>query len=100
MQTISPKFLYYKDDDFQIEYQICDTKTIGIHSDVYNFSPRVARKGYLVFSRMEQDFRSQGIELIFTISPNPKFCEMFGGKSIRKIMYGNKECEVLIWEQH
>ena len=88
---------YFKDNDFQIEYQEYDDK-LCIHADVYNWSPRVAKKGYIIFTRMQKECKDKGFTKMISVSPNPEFCKMYGATSIQKITYKDKEYEVMVWE--
>ena len=93
----TPKQLYFKNDDFNIEYQIY-LDSIFIHAEVVNWNPRVAKKGYIVFTKMQKEFKNKGYNQFISISPNPEFCKMYGGTSIQKINYENKEYEVMVWD--
>lgn len=93
----TPRKTYFKDNDFQIEYQEYG-KVVYIHADVYNWNPRVARKGYIVFTRMQNECKNMGFFQLVAISPNPEFCKMYGGYSLERITHENKEYEVMVWE--
>lgn len=97
MEINTPRQTYFKDSDFQIEYQLYD-KIVCIHAIVNQWNPRVARKGYVVFTRMQEEYKNKGFERFVSISPNPAFCKMYCGDSIQKINYENKEYEVVVWE--
>lgn len=79
------------------DYVICTQVLQGefhIHCLVFNWTPSILKKLYLEFARLRDYARCSGYEEMYSVSPNPKFCEIFGGHSIGTY----KECEVMKWE--
>ena len=97
MLISTPKQLYFKNNDFKLEYQVY-LDSVFIHTEVINWNPRSAREGYIVFAKMQKEFKNEGCSRFISISPNPEFCKMYGGYSLQKINYENKEYEVMVWD--
>jgi len=91
------KQTYYKDDNFILSYEM-DDRLVVVHCDVNNFKLSSLKKGYEVFANFMNFVNSNGISLIATFTPNPKFAKLLGGKSVSKFTHEEKEYEVVIWE--
>lgn len=96
MQIRTPK-TYYKDSNFILEYEIIENKPV-LHCNVEHFNTRVLRKMYNVFVNIQKDFAREGFTEMYTVTPNPKFCELFNGIRKQKFMHEGKEYEVVVWE--
>lgn len=88
---------FYKNDDFLIEVEALGD-TVYLHCLVDNWKPSVLKHLYEVFAIMQGMFESAGYERMATITPNPKFAKLFGGKTVREFEINNKPCEVIVWE--
>lgn len=86
---------FYEDEDFILQYNF-DKGQVLIHCEVDKWSLSSLKKGYRIFAEMMDTFRSVGYEKFYTVTPNPKFCELLGGTKIE----GFKENghEVYVWE--
>jgi len=97
MQTQSPRLLFYYDPDFQVEFEPFDDTTANLHVTARNFSSSVLKRMYLVYAALEDYLGTHGYKKMITITPNPKFCKLFGGTTINTIQYNGKEHEVIEW---
>jgi hypothetical protein len=95
MQTKTRK-PYYKDEQFIVEYEIVNEK-LFLHCDVTHFNSKVLRRMYDVFATMKQDFAKRGFAEMITVTPNPKFCELFNGQRGQRMVFNEKEYEVVTW---
>jgi hypothetical protein len=97
METQLPKFTYYKDEDFILEYQVFE-RQMNLHCIVNNWNKTSLRKGYSVFKTLQEEARDTGvIDNLFTITPNPKFAKLFGGEKVSEINYNDIKHEVIVW---
>jgi hypothetical protein len=67
---------------------------LHIHCDVKRWAPSVLKMLYIELSFLKDWASIHGYEEMFSISPNPKFCELFCAESLGT--YGNYE--VMRWD--
>lgn len=91
------KYIYYKDDDFSLEYEIHDDK-LFLHCDVSSWRLSSFKKGLSVFNSFLEEAKSFQIEGVYTLTPNPKFAELLAGKFVKNITIDEKEVKVYKWE--
>ena len=65
-----------------------------VHCKVRKWSPSVLKRLYAEFVMLRIDVLAMGYTEMFSVSPNPKFCELFGAESLGTY----KDCEVMRWE--
>lgn len=94
METQLHKF--YQDSDILVHVEILHPYA-NIHVDIKKWTPSVARRSYRVFADLEKKCLDNGLTMI-SITPNLKFCELFGAKAQYQIEIDNKEYEVAIWD--
>lgn len=98
MQTQLPKHVYYKDEDLIFEYQEYKGN-IFLHCNFTNWRLSSAKRFYSVLHTfLEEAKKNESIHTIMSISPNPKFCHMYGGTTVKTINYEGKDYEVVKWE--
>lgn len=97
METLLPKCVYYSDADFKFEIQQIGNE-IALHCEVYNWKPSILRRGYSVLNTLIKESTEKDISKLFTITPNPKFAKLLGGKSIAELHHNGKEYKVVIWD--
>jgi len=97
METASPKELYYEDKDFKLELEKHEG-ILYLHCVVTNWTPSSLRRGYLVFTRLQQDALDNGFSKMRTITPNPKFVELFNAYYLPSIEIEGKTYEVMEWD--
>jgi hypothetical protein len=86
------KQTFAKDDNFHIEIEEVGDQC-HVHCTVVGWRKSVAYRGYLYFVELKAYIKSLGYECFYSITPNPKFCEMYGGQYI-----GEQDGkEVMIW---
>ena len=96
MQTQSRKAVY-QDDDILFEVQ----ESLGIlllHCECNRFSHEVYKRALKIFARFKKDAYESGWEEVYTISPNPKFCKLFGAETIAYHEENNTQYEVMRWD--
>lgn len=89
------KTVYYEDEDFTLQFNE-DKGAILIHCEVFNWKLSSLKRGYRVFAEMVEDFSSKGVTHFYSVTPNPRFCELLGGKKLEG--FSENGYEVYIWE--
>lgn len=99
MRTQLHRTVYYKDENFTFEFERINEYVL-IHCECWNWKVSVAKKMYEVFHTfLEEIKQTEETIKVMTISPNPKFCMMFGGKAISTIVdFKGNNHEVIVWE--
>lgn len=87
--------IYFRDDTFSLEYNYDSEGRLVVHCDVFEWKLSTLKKIYSEFASFLNDNVGN---VVYTISPNPKFVRMFGGKSVSVLNKNGKEYEVMIWE--
>lgn len=93
----SERIIYYKDEDGCLEYELYG-ETLVLHSNIYNWKLSVLKKCLRILNTMFTEAKAKGIEYIMTVTPNPKFAQLFGGRTTYKFEYEEKEYEVVRWD--
>ena len=89
--------VFYADQDASFEYEVSGSEVL-VHCEMHRWTPSVIRKGYMVLGDFMNTMRKQGLQTMVTVTPNPKFARLFGGKSIAQTSYEGKEYEVVVWD--
>lgn len=85
---------FTKTDNFHLEWQVIG-KECHIHCTVEGvFSKTLLKQGYREFVKLRAFIKGMGYDCFYSVSPNPKFCLLFGAKKIGTY----KESEVMKWE--
>lgn len=92
-----PKQTYYEDENFVLSYEMDDSLVV-VHCDVTDFKLSALKKGYEVFANFMNFVECHGINVIATITPNPKFAKLLGGRWVSTLIHEEKEYEVLVWD--
>ena len=85
---------FVKTEDYHIEWEIIGDHC-HVHCEVSTWSKKVLREGYIRFVELRKFVNQKGYKEMVSISPNPKFCELFGARSIGTFKEGY---EVMVWE--
>lgn len=95
---MTKRITYYQDDDFHLAY-IIHKGIAYLHCDVYTWKLSSFKQGLSVFKTMLKDFYNAGILNVISITPNPKFCEVLGGRKYgyAELSDGSK-LEVYKWD--
>jgi len=93
-EQCSVRHTFYKDEDFQIEYEVYEDILI-LHSEVFNWKLSSLKKGYRQFALLKEEASKLGFTKMATCTPNPNFAKLFGGKT--QTILPN-EVELIIWE--
>ena len=97
MVILLSNILEYKDDSFSLVL-----KSIGeehhIHCKCWNWKLSTLKMMYKVAADFEKRALDLGIKEVYSISPNPKFCEMLGAEMLVKPEGClDEEYEVMKW---
>ena len=91
------RITYYEDDNFCFQYVIYN-ETVFLHALVSCFKPSVLKKMFFVFNSFLSEMKEKGLTEIYSLTPNPKFCELLGGRFKDIIECNGEEYEVYKWE--
>ena len=97
METLVSKIAFYEGPDALFQYEVFG-QSLLLHCEVTEWKPSTIKKGYRILGDFMYQMRKQGYISLATVTPNPKFAKLFGGTSVQKIMYEDKEYEVIVWE--
>lgn len=87
------KKLWRNTPNFNIYVQDVEGE-LHVHCDVKRWAPSVLKTLYAEFVMLKIWACLEGYEEMFSISPNPKFCELFCAESIGTF----RDCEVMRWD--
>lgn len=90
-------FNFYDGEDFSLSYDVLEDRAC-LHCRVFQWNHRTLRKLYDQLARLLSFMEKQGAKAVYTISPNPKFCELMGGLYCADIQYNNQPYKVYKWE--
>ncbi len=98
METQSHKNIYFEDEFFRLEYEVADD-ILNLHCIVRRSTPRAFRNMYNVFGRLLEEAKEKGFKQLMTVTPNPKFAQLFGGTQLCTLISDmGKEYEVYVWD--
>lgn len=97
MEMQSLKQTYYQDDTGLLEYELYEDMVI-IHCTVSKWSPRILRNFYSVFKTFKEEVAKSGIYKIITLTPNPRFCELFCGVRVNSFTHEGIDYETILWD--
>jgi hypothetical protein len=86
------KQTFSKTDSYHIEWHEIEGQ-FHIHCVVSVWNKSVLKELYKEFVKLRQFISGLGYECFYSISPNPKFCELFCGESIGE----QNGKEVMMW---
>lgn len=93
------KFTIYEDDDVSFKAERVGTATLLLHCKVSHWSPAKYKKMLKVFGQfLNESLGYLGYREVITVTPNPKFCKLFGGKTVNSFTYEGKYYEVVRWD--
>lgn len=69
-----------------------------LHCDCYSWSLSVLKRLYREAATIEAEVRALDIKVVYSISPNPKFCEILGAINIGQLEEHGITYEVMEWE--
>ena len=81
--------------NYVLTHQIIDNKEFHVHCEVYNWKLSVMRELYTEFGALLNLAISLGFEEVWSVSPNPKFCELYGALDTGVRYEGNY---IMYWE--
>ena len=88
------KHTFSKTDAYHIEWEIIGDHC-HVHCTVDVWTKSVLKEGYLEFVKLRKFVGDLGYTHMYSNSPNPRFCRLFGAESLGVIKEGY---EVMVWE--
>lgn len=88
---------YYEDPNFFLHYEETE-KGLLLHCEATHYSPSVFKQMLKVFARFLNECQENGLERVFTVSPNPKFVKLFGGETVNSFYYEGIYYEEIVWD--
>ena len=88
-----PREVYRQTKSYTVYTQEMEGE-LHIHCDVALWGPSVLKALYRDFVELKRWGKERGYGEMFSISPNPKFCEVFCAESIGTY----NDCEVMRWD--
>ena len=78
-----------------LSYQVIDDVEFHVHCEVYNWKLSVMKELYTKLGAILNLARALGFSEVWSVSPNPKFCELYGGidSDIK-----HEGCHIMYWE--
>jgi len=89
-----PRQTFSHTSDYHIEWEIIGNEC-HVHCTVEVWSKSVLRQMYVEFVKLKEHVKGMGYRHMYSNSPNPRFCRLFGAKSLGVIKEGY---EVMVWE--
>ncbi len=90
------RVVYFRDETFSLEYNEDSEGRLCVHCDVFEWKLSTLKKIY----REWATFLNENVgKIVYTVSPNPKFVRLFGGKTVSVLNKNGKEYEVMVWAQ-
>ena len=86
--------VFSETQEYLIQTQIIENE-FHVHCLVFDWKPSVLKKLYQEFVKLRHYARGSGYEEMYSVSPNPKFCELFG--AVRIGTY-KEDYEVMKWD--
>lgn len=90
---------FFKNENFHLEYEEVEFEPsiIGIHCSVTNWKLSSLKEVIKIFAKMQNHFSEKGVIQFITLSLNPKFCLVLGGKRIGTVETNGTTYEVFTW---
>lgn len=89
--------LVYEDEDVKFETEE-DDGLLVLHCEVQGWSASKYKKFIKVFARFLDESKEQGYKGVVSVSPNPRFCELFGAKKLGDFEHYGTVYGVMIWD--
>ena len=84
-------------DDYLIEVETTEEEC-HVHCLVYTWNKSVLNTLYREFVELRQHVREMGYDQMVSVSPNPKFCRLFGAESLGEYRENKEDYEVMVWD--
>lgn len=91
------KVVYYEDSDFRFEVETYDRACL-LHCEVSKWAPSVLKQMYRVLKKFLAECKDSGVIKVYTVTPNPKYAEVMGGRYTSSITVGGVNYEVYKWD--
>lgn len=91
------KEIHIRTEDFHL-YTKNQDEEVHVHCLVDNWSLSVLKELYQKVGALKNILMENNVEVVYSISPNPNFCKLFGGSSIATAVDRNgRILEVMVW---
>lgn len=91
------KNLVYEDEDVLFEYEAMGEDLL-LHCEIKQWSHSKFKNMIKVFASFMNQAESLGYKKVFTVTPNPNFAKLFGGRKTNSFEYEGKYYEVVLWD--
>lgn len=88
------KVVIYSDEDVEFSFEDAGEGIALLHCTAKTVSVSKLKKWFAVFSYSKEIMKNNGFEKFMTISPNDKFCKIFGGTYVGEY----EEYGVYVWD--
>ena len=97
METQSYKKIdLYQDESCKLSVEVV-SRVAYLHCEVTNWKLSTVRKLYSALKTFLVSCEERDIVQVYTITPNPKFAELGGGRFCGYVTYQDKQYEVFKW---
>jgi len=97
METQSLKTVFFESEDYKLEIEPF-ADMVFLHCVVHRWTVSSLKHGYAKFGELMNQMAQQGYPKLITITPNPKFAQLFAGDVVDKFSYNNENYEVVEWD--
>lgn len=91
--TVTTKQTFYECEEFLVEFQDISGQ-FHVHCTVNKFNKSILKALYILFVQLRDFATYNGYTEMVSVSPNRKFCELFGAEYVAD----QDGCEVMIWD--
>lgn len=82
---------------YNLSYSILEDsngKEFHVHCEVYVWKLSVMKELYKDFAKLLEEAKSSGFDTVWSVSPNPKFCLMYGAEDLGVDYHGYR---IMFW---
>lgn len=91
------KLVLYEDMNCHLSVEVV-SRVAYLHCEVFNWKVSTARRLYSALNTFLLSCEERDIVQVYTITPNPRFAEMYGGRHCGYVKYQEKDYEVFKWD--
>lgn len=84
---------FYKCKEFHVEFQELGGQ-FHVHCTVSRFTKSILEAMYILFAQLSMFAKARGYSEMISVSPNRKFCELFGAECVAE----QDGYEVMVWD--
>src|SRR5574343_1202875 len=91
------KEVLYQDVNCSLSVEVV-SRVAYLHCEVVNWKLATAKTLYSALKTFLASCEERDIVQVYTITPNPRFAEMYGGRHAGHVTYEGKQYEVFKWD--